>query len=426
MVIKIKIFLILFILLLFNKSLFASQIIDFETEIYIKHLIDKTKNINNIKKVIKFKIISDQNINAFVNENNIIHITSGLIEYSPDYVALLAVLAHEIGHVDKNHIITRKSSIKNIKHLRNISNMSIIAGSMISNNPELLQGLAIREASISNYYINFSKEQEREADIYSINTLKKLKVNSNSIIELIEIIEKKALEKGLNREKQRISTHPYFEERKSLINFLNKSSNSNIDNDLNKNFNFIRAKFLGYSENKSIINFLDEPYKSYAEAIVEAKNGNLINAMKKINKLIKQNKNNIFILETKADILFSYGYTNESIKFYKKVLEKVPNNYYTQIRIFENTNFDNMSKSELEDIFLKNQNLLKRYIYNRNILITYFKLSKICKKGEWINFFNFWLNNNLKDYEILKKELDDFKKTKDENLIELINLIASK
>ena len=72
---------------------------------------------------------------------------------------------------------------------------------MISGNPELLQSIAISEASMSNLYLSFSKEQEIEADYYALETLNKMELNPKSIIELLEIIESKALEKGLTEEK---------------------------------------------------------------------------------------------------------------------------------------------------------------------------------------------------------------------------------
>ena len=39
-----------------------------------------------------------------MDKNNDIYITSGLIENCDDYVALLLVISHEIGHVELNHI----------------------------------------------------------------------------------------------------------------------------------------------------------------------------------------------------------------------------------------------------------------------------------------------------------------------------------
>ena len=50
-------------------------------------------------------------------DENTIHITSGLIEYSKDYVAL-SVLAHEIGHIEKSYF-SRKLKISNIKNIKN-------------------------------------------------------------------------------------------------------------------------------------------------------------------------------------------------------------------------------------------------------------------------------------------------------------------
>ena len=52
---------------------------------------------------IKVHIIKDNNPNAFVVPNNKLIVSSGLIEQSPDYVSLLAVLAHEVGHLQYFH-----------------------------------------------------------------------------------------------------------------------------------------------------------------------------------------------------------------------------------------------------------------------------------------------------------------------------------
>jgi len=48
-------------------------------------------------------------------------------------------------------------------------------------------------------------------------------------------------------------------------------------------------------------------------------------------------KNDYFIMETKADILLSFGYSQEAIKFYKKVIHKQPNNNYAKYNIFVNS-----------------------------------------------------------------------------------------
>ena len=418
-----KIILIIFFFYLFIlSSLNASQILDYETESFIKSVLEDIKKVNSINKDINFIIINDDSINAYVNEKNIIFITSGLIENCKDYVAFLSVLAHEVGHIDKNHVSQRKLNINKLNQVSKFSNLSIIAGSLLSNNPELIQGIALSSASSSNYYINFTKDQEREADYYSLKTLSKLNLYSNSIIELLELIEKKSLEKGITKDKMKISTHPYFEERINIINYLNQKNSNKLNIEKNYKFNFIKAKFLGFGEKREAIKFIDEPFKSYAFSIIDAKEGKLKNSMKKINKVILNNENNIFLLETKADILFSYGYTNEAIKFYKKVTSYYENNYYSQIRILENTDIEILTKKEREIFFNKNLNLLQKFYNNKNILIIYLNLAKNTQKTEWEKFLSYWINKN-NDVENIKKVLEKFKDTQDKDLLKIINLI---
>ena len=422
----IKSFINIFIVLLFliAEEVESSQIIDYEAEEFIYELIDQIKIANDIDKNLNFKIIQDENINAFVDQKNIIYITSGLIENCDDYIALLSVIAHEIGHIDKNHINKRILKRDNLNNINKITNLSLFASSILFNNPEIIKGVLISGGSLSENNLNFSKEQEREADFYSLETLKNLNLYSNSIINLLLEIEKKSLEKGFTKEKLKYSTHPYFDERIDIINYLNKNKGKNFDENLNLKFKFIQAKFIGYKGDITDINKLDDLFKIYANAILSARKGDLKNSLSNLNKLISANENNIFLVETKADILFSYGYTKESIRFYKKVLNEYPDNYYAQIRIFENTNIVKLTNKEIETLFIKNLNLLYKYYNNINLLQKYLKLSDHTNRTEWKKFIYYWLNNN-DDNAKIKKTLEKYKETNDKYLFDLIQLIYS-
>ena len=164
---------------IFCSYSFGSQILDYETEEFLNEILNDIAVVNKINKKIKFKINNSDEINAFVNHKNVIHINSGLIENCQDYVALLSVLAHEVGHIDLNHISIRKKKIQNIRKYNNLTFLSVIAGSAISQNYGLLQSNIISSAAASNQYIVFTKEQEMEADLYSLNTLKLLNTKSN-------------------------------------------------------------------------------------------------------------------------------------------------------------------------------------------------------------------------------------------------------
>ena len=416
-------FFLIFILVLLKLNIGnSSQILDYETEQFIQSIIKDIKKVNNINKQFNFKIIKNDSINAFVDENNTIYITSKLIESCKDYVALLSVLAHEIGHIDKNHIKQRKLKIKKTENINTLSNLSIIASSVISQNTDLIPVLSLNAANSVESFIIFSKDQEREADYYSLQTLKKLELYSDSIIELLKLIEKKSIEKGLTREENKVNSHPYFDERIEIINYLNEKNNSSFDINKNTKFKFIQSKFIGYNSNNKRLNELDNDYKKYASAILTAKNGDFSKSLKIINELIKKHQNNFFLLETKADILFSYGYIKEAIQFYKMLNNKFPNNIYIQVRIFENTNYENLTKEELDNFFADNLNLIKKFYNNKKIVLIYIRLSELSKKNEWNSFLNYLIKKDDKK-KLLIEDLNKFKETNDKDLLNLIELI---
>ena len=137
-----------------------------------------------------------------------------------------------------------------------------------------------------------------------------------------------------------------------------------MNENYNKRFNYIKAKFIGYGDNQEIIEELNDPFKTYANSIRKARNGNLKMSLQNLNEIIKKNEN-FFLLETKADILLSHGYTDEAIKFYKKNLQEYPLNFYAQIRIFENTKTKILSNDDAEKIFQNNKDLLYKYLNNK-------------------------------------------------------------
>ena len=421
-----KILIFFLFLIVTQKSSYASQILDYETEQFVNQIIQDIIEVNHVSnKTIQFKINNSDEINAFVDINNVIHINSGLIIYCSDYVALVSVLAHEIGHIDLNHITIRKKKIDKSKKLNAIGVLSVIAGSTLTQNPQLLQGGILTSAALSNQYILFSKDQEMEADLYALQTLNLLNTNSKSIQTLLETIEEKLLDKGFSKDKQKISTHPYFEDRIALIKHFQNNNEKKFNLKYNESFNYIKAKFIGYSDNEEVLKELNEPFKTYAESIKISRNGNLKMSLQSLNEIISKNKNNYFLLETKADILFSHGYTDEAVKFYKKNLEIYPLNYYAQIRIFENIEIKNLSISESEIIFQNNKKLLYKYFNNKNILLKYIELAEKLNKKEWLKFFNFVLTLSDIEKEVFKIEINNFKKTNNKDLLKLVNIVQN-
>ena len=422
MVLKIKLIIyIFFSVLLFSNFAHSSQIFDFETEIFLNKLVIDIKAVNKFNKNIKIHIIKDDNPNAFVIPKNKLVVSSGLLEQSPDYVSLLAVLAHEVGHLEYLHLEKRKDTLDKFSKINLISNLALITGSILSQNPEVLGGTVASQVNINNFYLSFSREQEREADLYSIKTLQKLNLPSESVKELLKILEKNALDKGFDENYQKFSTHPIFRERYEIIDYNSKNKKFNFNRETQDEFNFIKAKFMAYHDTLNL-KYLNDNHKIYYDSISNSESGNLITSLEKLNFLIKKFPKNIFFLETKADILRSHGYLNESVKFYKIVSDKYPNNYYIKYKIFLDTNMQNMQLNNKINFFYQNLNLIIQFPKNKYIINKFREIAKDLEKIYWINFFNTISDTNYKNMEELQKKLNNLsKETNEIKLKKIIN-----
>ena len=342
----------------------------------------------------------------------------------------MGVIAHEIGHIDKFHVTKRKQSIEDLANLNNLTNITILAGSLITKNNEyIFQSLLGNKISIQNYFQSFSREQEREADFYAIETLTKLNLSTTPLRNLLNKLEEEAIKQGMKDEFYKFSSHPIYKERYDIID---KADNNNtiFDQNINSRFNFIRGKFFGYTENNtnSIKEFLEEEYYDYAYSIILSKKGKLKECLLTLNELIKNNKSNIHLIETKADILYSHGFFSEALLFYNLAIKENPKNYYVKKRIFDIkfSIIDMYDKNKSKALFDEYKFLLRIFNNNQDLKK---KLEIIAVENNlknWINYFYIHDNLNNKEYnkESLINDLKKIKKnTSDYELIRLIDKV---
>ena len=343
-------------------------------------------------------------------------------------------MAHEVGHVTNFHIVKRKKEAKTLQTINKVSNLSLIAGSLISNNSDyLMQSIITNQVGIKNYFQLFSRDQEREADYYAINTLNKLNLSTQPLIKFLNLLERKAKKIGINEEYYKFSTHPIYKERYTIINSNKIENTKSFDIEINKNFNFIRAKLFGFTEknNSNLSKYLENEYLVYSESIILSKEGKLKESMIKLNNLIKLYKKNNFLIETKADILFSNGYLNEANLFYQKVIESKPKNHYANKRIFEIQFSLNTEKNELNKLFHEYSFLLKIFIQDKNLMNKFRLIAENSMKINWIEYFKIEKKLNKKinknDIETSIQKLIKIKNdTSDIILIDLINILIQR
>ena len=137
------------------------------------------------------KIIHDDNVlNAFCAPGGYIYVYTGLIKYLDDEYSLAGVMGHEIAHADKRHSTDRLTRENGISLLLDIT---------LGENQGLLTDIA-RQLST----LEYSRDQEREADEFSVVYLCPTEYKSDGAAEFFVKIE----EEGEGGGPTFLSTHP--------------------------------------------------------------------------------------------------------------------------------------------------------------------------------------------------------------------------
>lgn len=118
-----------------------------------------------------FFVIDDRRMNAFAGPGGYIGVFSGLILSADSESELAAVLAHEIAHVTQRHLLR---SIEDQQKLMAPATALLIAAAILGAQISPDAGLAAAvgaQAALAQHQINFTRDNEKEADRIGITSL---------------------------------------------------------------------------------------------------------------------------------------------------------------------------------------------------------------------------------------------------------------
>jgi len=144
---------------------------DVEIDDYLNRLGYKLVASSNDNRIaFRFFPIGDKQINAWAVPGGVIGVNGGLIVLTQHESELAAVLAHEIAHVTQHHYARMLESQKGT----GIASLAAIALAILAarNTPDAAQAtIAASQGLVSQRYLNFSRDFEREADRIGMQTL---------------------------------------------------------------------------------------------------------------------------------------------------------------------------------------------------------------------------------------------------------------
>lgn len=321
----------LIIATLFTLQANANQIIyDEEVETVIQQLTRPIVEAAGMHSGdVKFYIVLNKEVNAFVYGGRNIFINTGLLTLFNDPDVLKGVVAHELGHITGGHIARHEEKMQQLMPQFLLTNLlgvaAIIGGAGELGGAILHGGTHGMERSI----LRYSRENEGSADQAAFGFMHKSHTSSAGLLKLLQYFQNQ--KRGIDNINAYAQSHPVDAQRINAV----KLSEAHFHDDFQsspeerKQYALIVAKLRGFTEPlPELFKFnqkdLDPTARKYELAIALFRKPNLPAALANMNELIASQPQNPYFYELKGQMLFEHGHIAESIGSYKTACDLMP------------------------------------------------------------------------------------------------------
>ena len=155
-----------------------------------------------VPKDLEILIDPTKEVNAFALPGNTILVNQGLIDFARNDQEILGVAAHEMGHLNRHHVM---ETLVHSVGLR-----------------ALLSGMLGSGAAASIFELDYSRDHEREADQSAVAYLKAVGLSTNALTDfLVRIEERYAFLKEIEKNKALgyLMSHPGLKERQDILRY---------------------------------------------------------------------------------------------------------------------------------------------------------------------------------------------------------------
>ncbi len=162
---------------------------DIEIQEYIQSLGKQlVVNTDHPSNPYHFFVVLDNQINAFAGPGGYIGINSGLILLTDSESELASVMAHEVAHVTQRHLYRAFEAASKLSIPTAAATLAAIL--LATQSPEAGQAalMAIQAGSVQ-FQIDFTRDNEKEADRIGIQTLAKSNFNPRSMPVFFEQLQ---------------------------------------------------------------------------------------------------------------------------------------------------------------------------------------------------------------------------------------------
>lgn len=281
----------------------------------------------------EFFAINDPGINAFALPGGFVGVHTGLILLTQSESELASVLAHEISHVTQHHI-ARLIAGEQRNQLATLAAMALAVLAARSRPDAAGAAIAAAQAANIQYQLDFSRDNEREADRIGFQVLDKAGFDTRAMSSMFERLQR-TFRVYENNAPNYLRTHPVtFERIADATNRAEAKPYRQVPD--SRDFHYVRALLKSYqgTAKDAIIDFEtslaerkfnDESATRYGLVAALLRDKQLERAMKELAVLEKMAAPHAMIEAMAGQVLSQAGQRDAAIKRYQAALLRYPN-----------------------------------------------------------------------------------------------------
>jgi len=328
-----------------EESIIGSQILqevyksdrvirDVEIEDYLNKVTDKIVKASDYSgSGITFFIVNDPSINAFAMLGGVIGVHTGLILSASTESELASVLSHEVAHITQRHVARMIGKLQkdSFKSYLGIGLALLLARS----NPDLARGAILATQAMGvQTVLDFTRENEKEADRVGIKILDKAGFDVRGSIDFFKTLQKGSRYSS-GASPSFLRTHPITSERISDIkDRLSDYPYKQRADD--PSFHLVKGKLRVFLGDKKAIKkeleinvkskaYVNELGERYALAYAYLLNENFNKAQSELEWIMSKNIENPMVEQLRVEILLKRGDLNSAYQVLSRALKKYPN-----------------------------------------------------------------------------------------------------
>ncbi len=325
-------FMAMFLAAFFTPAQAQSVIRDEEIEVFMEEWFAPIFEVSGRDaSQVDIILIQDNDVNAFVAGGSNIFFYTGLLQKTDGPGEVIAVMAHELGHIEGGHLIRGREAMENASYESIIGAILGLGAALATGEGGAAATLATGSSSMAQRrFLSEARKYESGADQAAVRSMIRADINPKGMETFLQKLEDQELMPS-SQQSEYVRTHPLTGDRVRAVEA--RVDESGLENkplpakwiDQHKR---MKAKLLGFIQPEQVEWTYDVRDTSleaaYARAIAAYRQNKVDAALKGADDLLAREPDNPYFLELKGQMLVDFGRLNEAKPYYERALKIKP------------------------------------------------------------------------------------------------------